>query len=100
VHGKVTRRGVVVPYRMLHRFASKPYGFGRGLRRQLVDAVEEAVRVGFLGSPTILIDGADPFAAPGVTPSLSCRVYRTDTGLAGAPIVEQLRAVLATRNNA
>lgn len=65
------------------------------LRRQLVDTVEEAERVGFLGSPTILINGADPFAAPGATPGLSCRVYRTDTGFAGSPTVAQLRAVFA-----
>jgi transposase len=29
VHGKLTRRGVVVPYRTLHRFASERCGFGR-----------------------------------------------------------------------
>ena len=52
------------------------------LRRELVDTVEEAERVGFLGSPTILIDGTDPFDAPGATPGLSCRLYRTDTGFA------------------
>jgi hypothetical protein len=65
------------------------------LRRQLVDRVEEAERVGFLGSPTILINGADPFAASGATPGLSCRVYRTDTGFAGSPTVAQLREVIA-----
>jgi hypothetical protein len=29
VHGKLTRRGVVVPYRTLHRFACERCGFGR-----------------------------------------------------------------------
>lgn len=29
VHGKLTRRGVVVPYRTLHRFASERCRFGR-----------------------------------------------------------------------
>jgi transposase len=29
VHGKLTRRGVVVPYRTLHRFAAERCGFGR-----------------------------------------------------------------------
>jgi hypothetical protein len=29
VHGKLTRRGVVVPYRTLHRFAVERCGFGR-----------------------------------------------------------------------
>ena len=27
------------------------------------------------GSPTVLIDGRDPFAVPGAGPSLSCRQY-------------------------
>lgn len=64
------------------------------VRRQLVETVEDAERLGFLGSPTILIDGVDPFAEPGAAPGLSCRVYRTDAGLAGAPTVAQLRAAL------
>jgi hypothetical protein len=29
IHGKLTRRGVVVPYRTLHRFAVQRCGFGR-----------------------------------------------------------------------
>ncbi len=29
VHGKLVRRGVNVPYRMLHRFAVERCGFGR-----------------------------------------------------------------------
>jgi len=29
IHGKLARRGVVVPYRMLHRFATERCGFGR-----------------------------------------------------------------------
>jgi hypothetical protein len=40
------------------------------VRRQLVDTLEEAERVGFLGSPTILLDGIDPFPAPGAVPAL------------------------------
>jgi hypothetical protein len=58
------------------------------------DAGEEAARVGFLGSPTILIDGHDPFAAPGATPGLSRRVYATHAGLVGTPTVAQFRDVL------
>jgi protein-disulfide isomerase len=66
------------------------------VHRQLVETVEDAERLGFLGSPTVLIDGVDPFAEPGATPGLSCRVYRTDAGLSGAPSVAQLRAALVT----
>jgi hypothetical protein len=29
IHGKITRRGVNVPYRTLHRFAVEHCGFGR-----------------------------------------------------------------------
>ena len=34
------------------------------VRQQLVDNVEEAERVGFRGSPTIVLEGHDPFAVP------------------------------------
>ncbi len=68
------------------------------VHRQLVDTVEEAERVGsLLGSPTILVNGRDPFAVLGATPGLSCRVYRTDAGLAGVPTVAQLREALAAQ---
>lgn len=63
--------------------------------RHLVDTVEEAERVGFHGSPSILADGVDVFAEPDAGVGLSCRVYRTPDGPAGAPTIEQLRAALA-----
>lgn len=63
--------------------------------RHLVDTLEEAERVGFHGSPSILVDGVDVFAEPDAAVGLSCRVYRTPDGLAGAPTMEQLRAALA-----
>src|SRR5215213_8669498 len=44
----------------------------------------------FHGSPTVLIDGRDPFADPDDAVGLSCRVYRTEDGLAGSPNVDQL----------
>jgi hypothetical protein len=47
------------------------------------------------GSPTLLVDGADPFAAPGQVPSLSCRLYRDESGRAeGAPSVDALRRAI------
>src|SRR5262249_15913262 len=63
-------------------------------RREIADE-REAAQAGMHGSPTLLIDGVDPFAAPGQPPSLSCRLYRDATGRAeGAPSVEGLRRAL------
>ena len=62
--------------------------------RHRVETVEEAERFGFHGSPSIVVDGVDVFAEPGAGVGLSCRVYRTPDGLAGAPTMEQLRAAL------
>lgn len=47
------------------------------------------------GSPTLLIDGVDPFAEPGLRPSLSCRLYHDDDGrTSGAPSASQLRQAI------
>lgn len=59
-----------------------------------VTTPEEAERLPFRGSPTVLIDGRDPFLGRAAPVGLSCRVYRTDNGLTGAPSVEQLVAAL------
>lgn len=66
--------------------------------RHLVDTLKEAERVGFHGSPSILVNGIDVFAEPGTGVGLSCRVYRTPDGPAGAPTIEQLRAALAAQD--
>jgi hypothetical protein len=63
--------------------------------RRLVDSTEQAEAEGFRGSPTILVDGRDPFAGSQTPGGLSCRVYTTPAGLAGAPTVAQLVEVLA-----
>ena len=63
-------------------------------RREIADE-REAAEAGMRGSPTLLIDGVDPFAAPGQLPSLSCRLYRDPTGHAdGAPPLDALQEVL------
>lgn len=64
---------------------------------ELLQTPDEAARRPFAGSPTILIDGEDPFPSGGPISVLACRVYRTETGLAGAPTVEQLTAALRER---
>ncbi len=55
-----------------------------------VETNEDAERLGFTGSPTILIGGRDPFSQPEVVPALACRMYSTPGGLAGSPTVDQL----------
>lgn len=51
-----------------------------------------AVALGMAGSPTLLIDGVDPFAPDDCECGLSCRLYRDQDGqLVPAPSVEQLR---------
>ena len=59
-----------------------------------VETQEEAEHIRFVGSPTILIDGRDPFAGAQVSFGLTCRLYRTPQGLAGCPTSEQLLAAL------
>lgn len=58
---------------------------------ELIDTHETAVARGFPGSPTVLLDGIDPFADENTPIGLACRIYRTEQGLAGSPSLSQLR---------
>ncbi|MER7847045.1 hypothetical protein ABTZ03_24195 [Kitasatospora sp. NPDC096077] len=73
-------------------------GLGRpveGIREVLVTDGERAEELGMRGSPTLLIDGVDPFAGPGQPAGLSCRLFRDASGsLCEAPTVDQLRGAL------
>src|SRR5690348_2719987 len=62
---------------------------------QLIDSAATAERVGFHGSPTILIDGHDPFFTGAEPVGMSCRVYRTDHGPQGSPTVADLERLLS-----
>jgi hypothetical protein len=63
--------------------------------QQVISDEDEAARWGMHGSPTLLIDGVDPFAEPGQPPGISCRLYRADEGrTCGAPSVGQLRQAI------
>jgi protein-disulfide isomerase len=63
--------------------------------RQVIEDEQEAARLGMHGSPTILVDGTDPFAEPGQSASMSCRLYLASDGrVNGAPSVSQLRQVI------
>ncbi|WP_267037084.1 alkylmercury lyase family protein [Streptomyces sp. NBC_00091] len=71
---------------------------GREAQVELVEVADEAeaARLGMCGSPTILVDGTDPFAQPGATPSLSCRLYRDAGGtVSGVPDEAALHQALA-----
>jgi hypothetical protein len=60
----------------------------------VIDTAAEAERRGFIGSPTILIDGHDPFVEPGQPAGLGRRTYRNSTGAAGIPDLRRLRQAL------
>ncbi|MER7185476.1 alkylmercury lyase family protein [Streptomyces hyaluromycini] len=65
------------------------------LTEHVVDVQAEAERRNMHGSPTLLVDGCDPFAVPGTAAGLSCRLYRMADGrIDGAPSVEELRQIL------
>jgi hypothetical protein len=63
--------------------------------RHLVESIEDAERLGFHGSPSILVNGVDAFADDDTPVGLSCRVYQTPDGATGAPTFEQLQTALA-----
>ena len=59
------------------------------------DEADAAARC-MTGSPTVLVDGVDPFAPSNQLPSLSCRLYLDEDGVrSGSPSVAQLRAAMA-----
>lgn len=63
---------------------------------RVIDTDADAARFGMAGSPTLLIDGVDPFTAAGACEcGMSCRLYRDEDGrIVPAPSVEQLRDAL------
>ena len=62
--------------------------------RHVVTTTVEAERLGFHGSPSILVNGVDPFATEGADIALACRLYTTPDGPAGAPTLAQLRTAI------
>ena len=69
-------------------------GYEKTTIQEIADA-EDAARVGFAGSPTVLVDGIDPFDRPGAGAGFACRLYRTGSGNEGAPSLDQLCVALA-----
>ncbi|MEU8261722.1 hypothetical protein AB0C02_14020 [Micromonospora sp. NPDC048999] len=61
---------------------------------RVVTSQAEAEQIGFLGSPSVLINGQDPFAEPDHSPAMACRLYRDDTTVSGVPPIRRLRQAL------
>lgn len=65
------------------------------VRVQEIHDEAEAERTGFHGSPTVLVDGVDPFTGADCPVSFSCRMYPHDGGADGAPSIEELMVAMA-----
>lgn len=82
--------------RLVERVASE-LGVAPELRLVEVPDPETAVRLCFLGSPTIRVEGRD--VEPGAEDRddfvLACRVYRLDSGGGGLPAEQWVRDALA-----
>lgn len=77
---------------LLERLASVPVD---GVVTRVIETEEQAVSSGMHGSPTLLVDGVDPFGDACATSGLCCRLYRDDGGRVDcAPSVDQLREAL------
>jgi hypothetical protein len=62
---------------------------------------EEAAAAGFIGSPTILVDGIDVVAGGAEATGLTCRVYRRRDGrISPTPDPDDLRAALTGADHA
>ena len=59
-----------------------------------VESQGEAERLRFVGSPSLLLNGTDPFPSSTSAIGLSCRVYSTPDGPSGSPALEQLVGAL------
>ena len=66
----------VLERRLAEALAGRP---AVAVRRMIADA-GEAARCGMRGSPTLLVNGHDPFAVPEMVPALACRMYEGEGG--------------------
>lgn len=64
------------------------------VERRVVETVEDAEATRFHGSPSVIVNGVDPFADTDAPVGLSCRMYQTPNGSAGSPTLDQLREVI------
>ncbi len=71
------------------RLAAALRGAPVTVTRRVITDPAEAAPAGLNGSPTLLLDGSDPFAAPGQPASMSCRLYDNGARPAGRRAVGQ-----------
>lgn len=65
------------------------------LAYQLIESPEDAEKYSFHGSPSILVDGEDPFASAETRVGYACRIYDTTSGESvEAPSIEQIAQAL------
>lgn len=82
----------VLERRLASVLASRP---AATITRRVITSPAEAARWQMHGSPTLLVNGRDPFAEPGTAPAVACRLYRGEDGqLDGAPTEAVLRLIL------
>lgn len=60
----------------------------------MIDTDQAAVARQFIGSPTFLVNGLDPFAVTGAPTGITCRIYATPHASSGIPDCAALRTAL------
>lgn len=69
-------------------------GVNATIARTTIATQDEARQRNFVGSPTILLNGHDPFPVGEASVGLACRLYPTAEGLRGVPLLKDLRQAL------
>ena len=64
------------------------------ITQTVVTSEGQAQKRGFIGSPSFLLNGTDPFSQPGSPAALACRLYSTPDGPRGVPSLEDVRRAL------
>ncbi len=61
-----------------------------------VSQAETPEKLKHYGSPTILVDGVDVMGEPPQENAACCRVYETENGFQGVPLIERIVTALQT----
>lgn len=83
------------PHRALAERRLRDAAHHLGVLVDISSRLTSAEEPGFKGSPTLLFDGVDPFSGTADGENLTCRLYRTQKGLEGAPSLEDLQQLMA-----